>query len=155
MKGFCLCADTLKVFKEVVSNMVLTDKRYMVDISEWKDTGTSAQRRVWWVLMGSVAQWMRSKGIVNQLTVGTPSGNQTISTKQADKDFAHELVMYQLFPVNSDGKRKSLTEVMKDRQLMCETLERVFQYFAERGLILKLEEKDPFGYHKYLKEQER
>lgn len=154
---YCLNSGNIEHFKQRIDEILFAAEadNIKITISEWRDKGTDPQRRAWWVIMGQVAKWMDSNGIQESVYITVNGKPQKITDKPPSKDFAHELTMYKLFPVEKNGRRKSLVKVMKDKYLMCETLDRVFAYYAERGCHLTLTTDDPFGHQDYQQEQNR
>lgn len=127
---------------------------HRVTIEKRRPKGTDVQRAAWWVLMEQVSAWMRDKGMKEGVYIVNGDNVKKIGDKPASKEFAHEITMLKLFPVEN-GKRMSLVKVLKDKLKMCALLDRVLAYYAERGLILVLEKDDAFGYQDYLERQEQ
>lgn len=143
-KQFQLSRASLKYCIEILTSIVKDDGVFNIEISEWRDRGTDAQRRTYWMWMGEIAQWAIARGLTQEVW----SGGKRILVKEWDKDFAHEFVMRYFYPKNEGGSRKSLTAILKDKGDMCHLLDQLVPWCADKGIFLTIPQKHYYWEHR-------
>ena len=130
--------------KEILSQ----DEVLNISVTKQKK-GSSQQHKAYWVLISQIQKWLNNNGVKYQFGTG-----KMLHSCDFDSEKTHELIMHRFYPV-TDGKRESLTKIIKNKDKMCWLIDKIMHYFAERGLILKLESDNDFGYYEWLSRQEQ
>ena len=147
-----LTTGNLKWVVGKLTELVQSNKAYKLEISEWREKGTTSQRNTYWMWMGEVSNWANGCGLKQKVYTTDINGKpRLVATKDWDKDFAHEFIMLYFYPKNENGSRMSLTEILKDRGEMCQLLDRLNVWCIDKGFSLTIPDKH--WYWKYKRQE--
>jgi hypothetical protein len=136
---FQLRTANLKIIYDLLEKACESGKVFKLELSEWREKATDTQRGLYWRWMEEIAEWANSCGMKQQIYTTDPQGKpRLVGEKPWDKDFSHEFIMQYFYPKGEDGKRMSLTVILKNRGEMSYLLDRLNPWCLEKGFSLSI-----------------